>query len=389
MNPAKLEAWEKAIEFYEKYLDKDRKSKDRKEIKKRLKILKAERDRIKADLDAGAAQDPDAVKTSAQVEALSDVAIRGLVVIESDPPDASIYLDDKKEGAISKTPWSGTIEGEHTVYIEKRGYKPVEKTISPSPDKLLVLSFSLAEEDYLGWIEIKSNVPGAKIYIDDKAVGVRGKTPFSGNLDPGKHKIWITADGYDEYYEEIEIAQGQTHSVEARLEGSPVGYLNVRGRGHREHDDLRRRQSAVQARAVPQGGQRGQAQGSGQALGLQDVYPADRHAGPFRGRLAGAAGQETRPRRRLCGPMSSPPHLPAAGSCSACKRRASTTTCKTTSTRACRRPIPRIPASSAASCSLSGPTPPTFWPGSRSSRPSITRSATRARHREAPSTYEP
>lgn len=229
--PSNLDAWNKAIDYYDKYLKESPKSKDRKRIKKRLKVLKSERDRIRADIKSSDTADPDKVKTSAQVDALDDLRIRGLVVIESDPPDANIYLDDKKKGAISKTPWSGTIEGEHTVYIERRGYKPVEKRISPSPDKLLVLSFSLAEEDYLGWIDIKSNVPGANIYLDDKAVGVYSTTPFSGNLKPGKHKIWVTADGYDEYYKEIEIARGQTHTVDARLKGSPVGYISVRGEG--------------------------------------------------------------------------------------------------------------------------------------------------------------
>ena len=229
-NPGNVDDWNKAIEYYRKYLDKSPKSEDRNSIKKRLKVLEEERDRITADL-AKNASSPDAVKTSSQVESLEEVAIRGLVVIESEPSEANIYLDDRKKGAMSKTPWSGTLEGEHVVYIERRGYKPVEKRISPSPDKLLVMSFTLAEEDYLGWIDIKSNVPGADIYVDDKTSGVYSKTPFSGNLKPGKHKVWITADGYDEFYKEIVIDRGQTHSIDAKLKGSPVGYLNVRGEG--------------------------------------------------------------------------------------------------------------------------------------------------------------
>ncbi|MCG8423829.1 MAG: PEGA domain-containing protein [Proteobacteria bacterium] len=230
-DPSTIKWWDNAIKNYRKFLKEQPKARDRNSIRKRITILRAERDRIKANLQKAGVVNPDQVKTSAEVEALQDAVIRGLVVIESEPSEALIYIDDKKKGPISKTPWTGTIEGEHTIFIERRGYKPVEKRISPSPDKLLVLSFTLAEEDYLGWIDIRSNVPGADIYIDDKAVGVYSKTPFSGNLKPGKHKIWITADGYDEYYEEIEIAQGRTHTVNAKLKGSPVGYLNVRGEG--------------------------------------------------------------------------------------------------------------------------------------------------------------
>lgn len=229
-NPGKIENWDKAIDYYRKYLEAEPKAEDGKSIKERIKVLEGERKRIKAEMDAAATK-PEEMKTSEKVEALEEVTIRGLVVIESEPASAFIYLDDKKKGPLGKTPWSGTIEGEHAIILERKGYKPREMTISPSPDKLLVISFALAEEDYLGWVDITSNVPGADIYIDNKAVGVFARTPFSGNLKPGKHKVWITTEGYDEYTTEIDVVAGETHTVTARLEGSPVGYVNVRGKG--------------------------------------------------------------------------------------------------------------------------------------------------------------
>jgi tetratricopeptide (TPR) repeat protein len=226
--PGKIENWDKAISYYSKYLEADPKAEDGKAIQERIKVLESERQRIKDEM--ASSEEPKEMKPSAKVEALEEVTIRGLVVIESEPSSAFIYLDNKKKGPLGKTPWSGTIEGAHTIYLERKGYKPREMAISPSPDKLLVLSFALAEEDYLGWIEITSNVPGADIYIDDKAVGVFAKTPFSGNLKPGKHRIWITSEGYDEYAAEVDVVAGQTHAVTARLEGAPVGYISVRGK---------------------------------------------------------------------------------------------------------------------------------------------------------------
>ena len=99
------------------------------------------------------------------------------------------------------------------------------------PSRLTVLQVVLSEEDYLGWVEIKSNVPGASIFLDDKNVGAIGKTPFSGNFKPGKHTVWITADGYDEVEQEIEVIAGEAAAINATLKGSPVGYLYVRGTG--------------------------------------------------------------------------------------------------------------------------------------------------------------
>jgi hypothetical protein len=103
--------------------------------------------------------------------------------------------------------------------------------VSADPSKLFVLSAAMAQEDYLGWVEITSNVPGAEIYIDDKSIGAVGKTPLSQNIKPGKHTFWISTEGYDEYKEEVEVIAGETHAIKATLKGSPVGKVNVIGLG--------------------------------------------------------------------------------------------------------------------------------------------------------------
>lgn len=228
-DPSKLDNWEKAIDFYNKYLKADPKADDRDAIKKRIKVLKGELKRLQGEMKK--TDQPEEVKTSDKVEKLEEVGIRGLVVIESEPAGANIYLDDKTKGPVSKTPWSGSLEGEHTIYIERKGYRQHEMTISPSPDKLMVLKVALAEEDYLGWVEITSNVPGAEVYVDDKDVGAYTRTPFSGNMKPGKHTIWVTSEGYDEFSQEIEVVAGETIAINAKLKGSPVGYLTVGGAG--------------------------------------------------------------------------------------------------------------------------------------------------------------
>jgi len=230
----KLQQYDKAVEYYSRYLSDDPAATDKESVQKRIEVLKKEAARLEA-APPPPETDPNAPKPevapSEAVKQLGDVKIRGLVVIESDPAGALIYLDSKKNKPLSKTPWNGTLEGEHTIYIERKGYKPVERRFTPDPNTIFALVFSLAEQDYLGWIEIKSNIPGANIYIDDKAIGVFAKTPYSGNIKPGKHKIWVTTEGYNEYETEVNIVPGETHTVEAKIEGTPVGWLNLRGTG--------------------------------------------------------------------------------------------------------------------------------------------------------------
>jgi hypothetical protein len=107
----------------------------------------------------------------------------------------------------------------------------VERPVSADPTKLFVLSAAMSQQSFLGWVEITSNVPGADIFIDDKTVGSIGRTPLSQNIKPGKHTFWISADGYDEYRQEVDVIPNETHTIKAQLKGSPVGKLNITGLG--------------------------------------------------------------------------------------------------------------------------------------------------------------
>lgn len=225
-------AYQQAVDFYKKYLTEDPGASDKAKVEKAIGVLEAEIKRIgtAAPPNTGSAAPPPATP-SAEVEQLGDVKVRGLVIVESEPQNATIYLDDRKKGPFATTPWSGSLEGEHKIIIEKRGYKVAESTLSADPSKLLVLRAVMAEEDYLGWVEVSSNVPGAEIFIDDKTIGAVGKTPLSQNIKPGKHTFWISAEGYDEYKEEVEVIAGETHTIKAQLSGAPVGKLSVTGPG--------------------------------------------------------------------------------------------------------------------------------------------------------------
>ena len=129
---------------------------------------------------------------------LTEIETKGLVVIDSKPQGATIYLNDKRKGAFGKTPWQGSLESKPVrLILESKGWKPEERAISPRSDKLIDVYIALSEEHYLGWVEIASNVPGADVFIDRKEIGAIGRTPFTGHLKPGKHTIFVERFGFD------------------------------------------------------------------------------------------------------------------------------------------------------------------------------------------------
>jgi hypothetical protein len=159
---------------------------------------------------------------------LSEIETKGLVVIDSKPQGATIYLNDKRAGAFGKTPWQGSLESKPIrLLLESKGWKPEERSISPRSDKMIDVYIALSEEHYLGWIEIASNVPGADVFLDRKDIGAIGRTPFTGHLKPGKHTIYLERFGWDPVERTIDVLPGTATQHQLEMKASAKGWVNV------------------------------------------------------------------------------------------------------------------------------------------------------------------
>ena len=231
-----VESYSKAVEFYKKYLSEEPNAADKPKVEKAIGVLEAEIKRLKetpavgTGSGSGSGSAAPQAAPSQEVQSLGDVKVRGLVVIESEPQGATVYLDDTKKGAFATTPWSGSLEGEHKIMLEKKGYRPTDTTIIAASDKLIIFKAGMSQDSYLSWLDVTSNVAGADVFIDDKSVAPR-KAPAGTNVAPGKHTVWVSAEGYDEYQESIDVAPGQNYTVKALLKGSPLGRIDVVGMG--------------------------------------------------------------------------------------------------------------------------------------------------------------
>src|SRR5688572_18256555 len=88
-------AYTQAVDYYRRYLTADPKASDKPKAEKAMGVLETEIKRIKdsgatpANAGSGSAAPP--VTPSTDVQNLGDVKVRGLVVIESEPHNATIY----------------------------------------------------------------------------------------------------------------------------------------------------------------------------------------------------------------------------------------------------------------------------------------------------------
>jgi hypothetical protein len=163
---------------------------------------------------------------------LASFDTKGLVVIDSKPQGATIYLNDKRSGPFGKTPWNGSLESKAVrLILEAKGFKPEERAVTPRADKLVDVYIALSQEHYLGWIEVTSNVPGADVFIDRKDIGNVGRTPFTGHLKPGKHTIYLERLGWKPTETTIDVQPGTATQHAVTMEKTASGFLSVTGRG--------------------------------------------------------------------------------------------------------------------------------------------------------------
>ena len=138
------------------------------------------------------------------------------VTIESDPPGASIYLDDKAK-LVGQTPSSMRLDpGKYKLYLNLDGYAPFEQELDVRAGQPLTLRFKLEKFQRVGQVRVKSNVRGASLFIDGRNVGL---TPYTDliTLDEGKHQVAVSKDEYTSYNREINVVVNESQELVAEL----------------------------------------------------------------------------------------------------------------------------------------------------------------------------
>ncbi|MBK6848871.1 MAG: PEGA domain-containing protein [Proteobacteria bacterium] len=232
--------FQRALEFYERFLAAEPHSQDHKMVEARIGAIRSylsppvpveapSTDKASSATSQPTSQPVQPVQPA--LPTLPPVQPKGLVVIESAPEGAAIYLGDKKNGIFTRAPYTGSLPpGQQTLIIELKDFTTVRKTVSVRTDRLTYLYFALTPQRNLGWIEVKGNIPGASVFFDQRQFGAVGHTPYSGYLLPGRRKVVVAREGYADFERQVNVVAGQTHVVNFTLEPVRHGWLRVTGR---------------------------------------------------------------------------------------------------------------------------------------------------------------
>ena len=152
-------------------------------------------------------------------------AAMGRVKIESSPPNAAIYVDDKAGGIKGYTPALLRLKrGNHKIILEADGYKPLEQFIEVKPRRK-TLRFDLEKIPETAKLHFISdpNIADAQVSVDGEA---KGTIKDELEIPSGRHLLEITKDGYQKWSRWFDLQQAEKRDVDVKLE-QDVGDVKV------------------------------------------------------------------------------------------------------------------------------------------------------------------
>ena len=140
-----------------------------------------------------------------------------LLNIDSDPPGAQVYVDDRERGVQGSTPYRNYVRpGAHVIWVELKGYEPIKQEIEVQVKQPFHINVAMRKRQNLGYLYVDSTIAGATVFIDGKKVG---QTPFNEPLSypAGRHQVVVTRDGYTRFDKHVSVQTGATRVVDAYL----------------------------------------------------------------------------------------------------------------------------------------------------------------------------
>jgi len=136
------------------------------------------------------------------------------LTINVDTEGADIEVDGNSVG---KSPLAGPIllgPGEHSIIVSLDSYEKIETTIKTVSGEKKTESFTMKQLP--ATVSIKSSVDGADVIMDEKLIG---QTPLAKEveLEPGKHTVRLTREGYEPSEQTLEMKAGESLSLDFSL----------------------------------------------------------------------------------------------------------------------------------------------------------------------------
>lgn len=141
----------------------------------------------------------------------------GRLIVRSDPPDAFVRLQGESGAeTVSATPMARWVPaGVVRCTIEKAGFEPSTQTVRLAAGQDATIEVALTPLKYFGSLDVRANVEGASVYLDNRFVGL---TPLAvDRVAEGAHTVRVERAELESFLVSVDVARDRRVTVEARL----------------------------------------------------------------------------------------------------------------------------------------------------------------------------
>ncbi len=140
--------------------------------------------------------------------------VPGQLAIDSTPQGAQVQVDGMTDPSYV-TPFALTNlqPGQHSITVSKAGYSTDTRTVNVTSGYRATAQVHLAQ--LMATLVVKSDPPGANIYVDGRDVGT--KTPAQVSMDKGQHVVLVRMAGYIDETMNGQFTLGQTFTFSPTL----------------------------------------------------------------------------------------------------------------------------------------------------------------------------
>lgn len=229
----------RAADYFARFLQTDPQANNASKLNARIDRLRGlarARDAEKAASGGSAAELEDARAKLAEVQqqlaALGGRdGFKSLLNVTSTPSDAEVVVKSTRGEVLyrgSGERFTQTLDpGSYVVEVTHPRYTTISAPITVAPAVVNVVLAELSQGQFLGFLRIETDVPGANVFVDDRGPGALGHTPFQNAVKVGKHHVWIEKAGYKPVEKDVTVGVGDDPLLKVNLERVDYGRLRV------------------------------------------------------------------------------------------------------------------------------------------------------------------
>jgi tetratricopeptide (TPR) repeat protein len=210
----------RAADLFERYLTLDPHSSDARNVRERItRLRELARDETAHPVAPEGTPPPASVPED----------FKSLLSVRTNPSGATVSVrQNNRVIAQSASPFAYSLDqGTYDVQVEHPDFQTVHQEIHIEPGRVYLVIVEMSQGEFLGYLRVIGDPPGAQVFIDDRAQGPRGQTPFEAPTPVGHHRVWVERAGYQPFETELDLGVGEDHTVRADLARVEYGRLRV------------------------------------------------------------------------------------------------------------------------------------------------------------------